>query len=259
VRYHLANVAGLDEEGAGGSIGAVRRTHPMRTVLLLAFKEVLTRVGARVPERALHQTQMVVNYMKLGRWMTTRGYELPHRLRDRQAVFDVVAERVKDRRVLYLEFGVFKGASMRYWSKALKNAGAVLHGFDSFEGLPQDFDVAGPYVKGTFATGGSIPCIDDPRVKFFKGWFEETLPEYQLPDHEVLILCMDADLYSSTIFVLRHLRPWITRGTYIYFDEMSRPDHEPRAFDEFMKETGLSFAPVAADRSLNTVFFKCLA
>ena len=134
----------------------------------------------------------------------------------------------------------------------------MLHGFDSFEGLPEDFDVAGPYVKGTFATGGAMPRIDDPRVKFFKGWFEETLPSYRPPDHDVLVVCMDADLYSSTILVLRHLRQWIVPGSFIYFDDMSRPEHEPRAFDEFMKETGLSFRLVAADRSLNTAFFECV-
>ncbi len=75
--------------------------------------------------------------------------------------------------------------------------------------------------------------------------------------HEVLIIVMDADLYSSTIYVLRHLRTYIRPGTYIYFDEMDNVDHEPKAFDEFMKESSLKFRPISADRSLALAVFEC--
>ena len=165
---------------------------------------------------------------------------------------------MRDRRVLYLEFGVFQGTCTRYWSKALKHPDTRLHGFDSFEGLPEDFDVDGPYVKGTFDVGGEIPQIEDSRVAFHKGWFDEVLPTYELPDHEVLVIIIDADLYSSTQYVLRHLRPFIKPGTFIYFDDMSRPDHEPRAFEEFWKESGLGFRLVSTEYSLNTAFFECV-
>jgi hypothetical protein len=69
---------------------------------------------------------------------------------------------------------------------------------------------------------------------------------------------MDADLYSSTSCVLRHLRPYIRPGTFIYFDEMNHPEHEPKAFAEFMKETSLNFKPVCADRTLTYAFFECV-
>jgi len=202
---------------------------------------------------------MVVNYMKLGRWMADNDFRVKRRVRDRDAVFDVVAEQVRDRRALYLEFGVYTGESMRYWSGALEHPEARLHGFDSFEGLPEDFDVDGPYVKGTFDLAGTPPEIDDPRVKFFKGWFDQVLPTYDVPEHDLLIMTLDADLYSSTICVLRRFRPYVKPGTFIYFDDMSRPDHEPRAFREFMEESGLKFRLVCADQSLNNAFFECVA
>jgi hypothetical protein len=239
----------------GCNEGAISR---MRRTILQSFKQFLTMVGARMPARMLHQLQMIVNYMKLGRWMSENGFQIERRVPDRFAVFAAVAERVHEKQVLYLEFGVFRGASMRYWSSALKHPEARLHGFDSFEGLPEDFDVDGPYTKGTFDTRGGIPQIDDSRVKFFKGWFDEVLPTYQLPKHEVLVIVLDADLYSSTLCVLRHLRSFITPGTFIYFDDMSRPDHEPRAFKEFISESGLGFRLISADYSLNTVFFECV-
>ena len=229
----------------------------MNAALVRSFKHLLSLVGARLPARSLHRFQLALNYMKLGRWMSEHNFRFDRRVRDRNGVFASVAERVRDRRVLYLEFGVFQGASMKYWSRELRHPESTLHGFDSFEGLPEDFDVAAGYAKGSLSTQGALPFIDDARVRFFKGWFDQTLPTYSLPGHDVLIITMDADLYSSTIYVLRHLRPWIQRGTFIYFDNMSRPEHEPRAFDEFIRESGLKFDPVCADRSLNTAFFEC--
>ena len=227
-------------------------------MLLRLFKQMLAGLGALLPDKALFRLQMVIQYMRLGRWMKAHGFRFLQRYPERDGVFGAVAPEFKDKRVLYLEFGVYRGASMRWWSRALTNPESHLHGFDSFEGLPEAFDDAGgKYAKGWFSTKGQIPQMDDPRVKFFKGWFEQTLPGYQLPEHDVLVITLDADLYSSTIYVLRHLRAYIKAGTYVYLDDMSRPDHEPRALDEFMQETGLKFRPLAADVTLNNAFFVC--
>jgi hypothetical protein len=70
---------------------------------------------------------------------------------------------------------------------------------------------------------------------------------------------MDADLYSSTIYVLTKLRPHIKPGTLIYFDEMNHLEHEPKAFDEFVAESGLKFRGVAADKTLAFVVLECVA
>jgi hypothetical protein len=231
----------------------------MRGHLLRGFKKSLTVAGARLSPRSLHRIQLVVSYMRLGRWMREHGFVVDRRVPDRGAVFDTVAARVRDKRVLYLEFGVWQGNSMRYWSGALRHPQAVLHGFDSFEGLPEHFDGhGGHYRKGSLDVGGAIPRIDDPRVRFFKGWFDDVLPDYTPPEHDVMVITLDADLYSSTACALRKLRPWFRPGTLVYFDDMSRLDHEPRAFEEFMEETGLQFRLVVADESLNTAFFECV-
>lgn len=68
---------------------------------------------------------------------------------------------------------------------------------------------------------------------------------------------MDADLYSSTIYVLRHLRPHIKPGSFIYFDEINHIDQEARAFEEFLGESGLQFRAVCADKTLTYAFFQC--
>ncbi len=104
---------------------------------------------------------------------------------------------------------------------------------------------------------GEVPRIDDSRVSFIKGWFEETLPGYDVPDREVLVITLDADLYSASIFVLRELQSFIRPGTDMYFDELTRVNHEPRAFDEFMEETGRRFRLVATEATLSRTFFQC--
>ena len=221
-----------------------------------SYPKFLTRlVGARLSRPQLYRLQAVVNHLKLGRWMADHGFHCDRPLPDRWQVFDTVIERVRDKRVLYLEFGVFKGRTTRYWSKRLRHPGARLDGFDSFEGLPEEW--AGHPSGEIFNAGGSIPIIDDPRVRFFEGWFDQTLPGYVLPEHETLVLIMDADLYSSTSCVLHHLRPSIGPGTFIYFDELNHVEHEPRAFDEFMQQAALEFELVAADRTLTYAFFEC--
>jgi hypothetical protein len=154
-----------------------------------------------------------------------------------------------------MEFGVWQGASLREWAGLLSHPESLLHGFDSFEGLPEKWhEYAG---KGYFSTDGRLPEIVDPRVQLFPGWFEEVLPHYQPPPHEVLVLNLDADLYSSTICVLHSLRPWIRPGTYVYFDEFCNRDHELRAFDEFLADSGLQFCLRGADRTFTHVLFQC--
>jgi hypothetical protein len=177
------------------------------------------------------------------------------RAHNRREVWMPIVERVQDQKVLYLEFGVWEGASMRFWSEHLSHPGSSLHGFDSFEGLPE---TEGKWwSKGQFDVNGRVPVIDDPRVQFFKGWFDQTLPDYTPPEHDVLVVNIDADLYSSTICVLRHLKPHIRRGSFLYFDEFHHPESEQRALEEFMDETHLNVSVVSGTKNFVHMCFEC--
>jgi hypothetical protein len=178
-------------------------------------------------------------------------------LKDRNEIFDLIGRDVGDAEVLYLEFGVYQGESMRYWSSLLKNSRSILHGFDSFEGLPEHW--GNDYPKGRFSTGGKLPQIPDGRVRFFKGWFNETLPRYSLPAHERLVINMDADLYTSTKYVLEALGDRIEIGAWLYFDEFSDWQHEFRAFREFVQDTGMRFRAVAECDALYRIAFQRVA
>jgi len=142
---------------------------------------------------------------------------------------------------LFMEFGVGDEAtSIRYLAGKIDS---TIHGFDSFEGLPDAwFETLG---KGSFSTGGKYPSVPE-NVDLHKGWFEDSLPPF-LESHpgDAAFIHIDCDLYSSTRTVLTALRPRIRTGTVIQFDEyFNYPgwrEHELKAFQEFIAETGLSY------------------
>ncbi|HEV2499656.1 MAG TPA: TylF/MycF/NovP-related O-methyltransferase [Terriglobia bacterium] len=113
----------------------------------------------------------------------------------------------------------YQGAETRYRSKLLRNPSSKLHGVDTFEGLPENWLPDRP--AGHFSTGGEPPKLHDPRIRIFKGRFEETLPGYALPPHELPVVNLDADLYASSSFVRSHLESAIRPGTYLQFDEFN--------------------------------------
>ena len=195
-----------------------------------------------------------ISYIEIGRWLKERNFSVPRRFDSRDGLFQHIAQNVDNNRVLYLEFGVFQGASMRLWSTLLSHPDCHLHGFDSFEGLPEDWKP--DHKLGHFSTEGNIPVIDDPRVSFSKGWIKDTLPDYELPEHDILVLNMDLDLYSATKTALSALQDFIRPGTYIYFDEIYDRNHEMKAFDEFLSSSGGVYECVGSDRIFTCAAFK---
>jgi hypothetical protein len=224
-----------------------------RRMELLKF--LLVEVGSRLDEGAFQLLGSTVSYLEVGHWAKARGFSTSNRVKERVELFYQLASQIADRQVLYLEFGVAHGRSMRLWSSLLKNPSSLLHGFDSFEGLPQAWSPVEPV--GAYSQGGQAPQIDDSRVTFYKGLFEQTLPGYALPPFETLIINIDCDLYSSTSFVLRVLESHIGPGTFLYFDEFADRNNELRAFDEFLSSSGKSFKLIGATKAYAQVLFQC--
>jgi hypothetical protein len=219
------------------------------------LKGGLSRVGFLVPPKAIHFADGVLNYLSVGRWFHDRRLKVPVRCAGREPLYDYIAGFAKEP-VSYLEFGVFKGVTLRYWTKLLKHPDSFFHGFDSFEGLPETWCL---FVdKQVLNVGGVMPKFDDPRVQLFKGWFSDSLPKYvrEFRPHASLVLHLDADLYSSTIFVLRQMRPFLRPGTILIFDEFFDREHELKAFTEFLNEESLAVECLAATGSLTQAAFR---
>ena len=221
----------------------------------LPVKKSILRLAGVSPESLSRQLRRTCDLIDTGRWLRKSSlYPPPASFDDNQGLFDLIARQIQDKVVLYLEFGVFEGNSIRYWSKLLRNPGSMLHGFDSFEGLPETFKDDHP--KGRFGLGGRLPEFSDPRIRLFKGWFHETLPLYSMPPHEELVINIDCDLYSSTSFVLNHFRETMPIGTWLYFDEFGSWDHESRAFRDFLDETGMKFELIGESAAAWSVAFR---
>lgn len=151
--------------------------------------------------------------------------------------YDKVIELVRNNG-LWLEFGVCTGHTINYISSKTKNK---IYGFDSFWGLPENWGSHHP--KGTYSTNGQIPIVNS-NVELIVGLFQDVLDEFLITHLEpVAYLHMDADIYSSTKYVLNKLKDRIHKGTVISFDEIHNynefEEHELKAWIEFSKENNI--------------------
>jgi O-methyltransferase len=156
-----------------------------------------------------------------------------------------------DKKIKYLEFGVSQGHSFKWWVTNNTNEQSRFFGFDTFEGLPEDW---GMFKAGAMSTHNALPQIDGSRHTFIKGLFQDTLPAF-IKQNDLsgpLLIHLDADLYSSTLYVLTTLAPYLKSGDILIFDEFSVPKHEFLAFTNFIQSYYLKFELIGA---ANNYFF----
>jgi hypothetical protein len=157
----------------------------------------------------------------------------------------------------YFEFGVADGISLKWWVSNNTNRNSKFYGFDTFTGLPEDF---GPMKKNDYDTKGNFPSINDPRCSFIAGMFQDSMPEF-FRDFDFTkrsLFHMDADLYSSTLYVLTFLAYKFKKDDIIIFDEFGVPTHEFRAFNDFISSYQLKFQYLGAINNYLQVAIKIL-
>lgn len=140
---------------------------------------------------------------------------------------------------LVLEFGVRHGNSIRQIAGLVNQK---VHGFDSFEGLPE---VWHHEPKGSYTTKGEIPRVP-ANVELHAGWFDATLPRFLAEvDGPVRFVNVDCDIYSSTRTVLELLAPRMVPGSVLVFDEYIGNEHwredEYKAFQEAVVKFGWKY------------------
>lgn len=144
---------------------------------------------------------------------------------------------------LWLEFGVASGNSINYISGFTQDK---VYGFDSFEGLPEKWRDG--FEKGAFHMNGTPPQVNS-NVELIKGWFNETLQGFiqKQAGKKVSFIHMDADLYSSTKYILNTLKEHLDQDCVIVFDELVNypgfdgETGELKAFYEFIQENNIHY------------------
>lgn len=201
-----------------------------------AFRKVLGALGRCLPGEGL-KTAVYLNCIaaprKALRQAVTGFYRMDH-------IYDVLREfgRDYDGRFSILEFGVADGYSFTKKLFATEYLGmadrVVVHGFDTFTGLPEwegsaDQALVGgrEWVPGTYV--GRYDALANycqqkySNFALHKGLFEDTLTDEvlrSLQEFKPILIWIDCDYYSSTKQVLDRLIPYIPTGCVVYFDDI---------------------------------------
>lgn len=204
-------------------------------------KQLVDRVAAYVLDRDAHDIRRALQRRALGETADFVEARLPMvaPYPQRFALYDATLKLISVSG-LVCEFGVFQGESINYLAERLPHT--EIYGFDSFEGLPEDWRAE---VKTGHFRVEKLPAVRN-NVRLVRGWFDKTIPEFLEKHPEpAAYLHIDSDLYSSAKTILDLFAPRFRPGTVIIFDEYFNypgwKQGEYRAFEEFVAARGMRF------------------
>lgn len=220
-------------------------------------------VGCANLERLAAGIASIAYWLQLSRWCHQHpASRLPKEMRapNREKLWRAIIqqEQLVNLPILYLEFGVYRGTTMSWWVERLFHPDSRFVGFDTFTGLPERWRRSEP--KGWFNAGGKLPEIPDSRCSFEAGLFQETLPKFieRTDLSGRLVVQLDADLYSATLFALARLAPHLKTGDVLLFDEFTCPLDEFRAFQELIRCFHIEYTVLGVTSGYTQVSIKIL-
>jgi hypothetical protein len=202
----------------------------------------------------------ILQSLKYSNWIKKNKYMLLKNFYERDDLYIFLNEKIiKNQPIDYLEFGVADGTSFRQWLSLNNHSSSKFYGFDTFTGLPENY--SNPLYnlkKGEFSQNGKIPKIKDKRHKFFKGLIQKTLPIFlkKFKPRKYLIVNVDVDLYSSTLFILSMLEKILIKKNIFIFDEFATGIHEFRAFMDYKDSFKRTYELVASSNNYSRVSLK---
>jgi len=217
---------------------------------------------------AQHMLRFAANLIGLSKWVQRHSARIAYNdfylgKRDynrREQLFEYLAvkEHLADTAIQYLEFGVMSGNSFNWWLDRNSHPDSRFWGFDTFEGLPEKWLFFKPG-----AMAASMPAVQDQRAGFIKGLFQHTLLPFLKANLNTAagaaprkVIHMDADLFSSTVFVLTAMAPYLQPGDMILFDEFNVPNHEYAAWELFTSTYYIAYEVLGAVNNFYQVAVK---
>ena len=233
-------------------MSVIRKANSFIKDLLLVSRVGVLLAPLRFPFKFLY------NFSLLSSWVNKNSGKVPYKdfytpfrnYDNRVNLHQHVAtsEGLDKKPIHYLEFGVASGTSFRWWIGVNQHPGSRFFGFDTFEGLPEDWHF---FKKGAFSF--DAPLLEDARATFVKGLFQDTV--YKFLDNyranidspeATRVLHLDADLYSSTLFALTMLAPFLRNGDILLFDEFNIPNHEFAAWSDFVRSYYIKYEVIGS-------------
>lgn len=233
-------------------MSVIRKANSFIKDLLLVSRVGVLLAPFRFPAKFFY------NFSLLSSWVNKNNRKVPYRdfytpfrnYKNRVKLHEhvVSSEGLDKKPIHYLEFGVAGGTSFMWWIKANQHPGSRFFGFDTFEGLPEDWHF---FKKGAFSF--DTPLLEDARGTFIKGLFQDTVYKF-LDNYRVnvdspeatRVLHLDADLYSSTLFALTMLAPFLRNGDILLFDEFNIPNHEFAAWNDFVRSYYIKYEVIGS-------------
>jgi O-methyltransferase len=96
--------------------------------------------------------------------------------------------------------------------------------------------------------------LEESNVMIIKGWFQNTVPEYQSRIGPIAILRIDGDWYESTKVCIENLYDNVVDGGYVIIDDYGFFPGCKKAVDEFVERRALKARLSLIDYS--RVYFK---
>ena len=137
----------------------------------------------------------------------------------RKTLSIISKNKIDLKNTLFLEFGVCTGKSINLFSKHLKET--IIHGFDSFEGLTEDWVGYLDHPEGTYNFNKKPPIVNS-NVKLIIGKIQDTLDEFLKKNNtkKISFVHIDVDTYETTLFILKKIKPYLNNNCIILFDEL---------------------------------------
>ena len=178
-----------------------------------------------------------------------------------------------------VECGVWSGGALALaalWGERHGTTSRTYIGLDSFEGLPppteEDGEVLERFNRQSAKRGRIVDqalmktgvCVGDAadtvrqfydsvgisiaKVRFYSGWFQNTLPLVAKEVGSIAILRIDGDWYESTKICLEALYAQVPAGGFIIIDDYGTFTGCRRAVDEFREAQKISASLIFVDK-----------
>jgi len=133
----------------------------------------------------------------------------------RDYVINIINEQDNIDESICLEFGVRNGLSINYFSK---NITSQFYGFDTFNGIPDDWLGTSGH-KGSYSAEGVVPKVNK-NVSIVKGLIEDTLVDFLINNKKkISFIHVDVDIYNTSKFILEKIKDYIHDDVIILFDD----------------------------------------